>query len=255
MLTVTDGADRRDDESISDDGPPTPLSQSGDDDTASLKESMKRYQPTVEDYDEDEDDASSSSSSSSEHVFSPEPQDDTDETLSRTSSTDSASSHSSNTTATSVSSSNSPRPTVHFSDKQPPVFLYVPEPPEPEPEPEAEPEPELHRSHSLPSHLRPPVSERHSPAPVDLQWDALFNERNEPTPALGRFLRGLANYIVCPLYQHPLVSQLTLCRSLNTPPSTPSSSPPTSSSSSTRATSSTTNTFPSNVGPLTPLFI
>ncbi|KAK5989294.1 hypothetical protein PT974_10807 [Cladobotryum mycophilum] len=31
---------------------------------------------------------------------------------------------------------------------------------------------------------------------VDAKWGRLFNDKNEPTPALGRFLRGIANYII-----------------------------------------------------------
>lgn len=159
---------------------------------------MKRYQPTVEDYDEGEGSESESESQAAA-------QDDTSQPLSRSSSlssnssTDSAmsspdSQSSYSTTASSPPPSEpkdprlSPRPTVHFS---PPVIHYISDPP-PEPEPEPEREPELYRTQSLPSQLKPPVVvERQTPA-----WGALFNDRDEPTPALGRFLRGLANYIV-----------------------------------------------------------
>ncbi|KAM0261027.1 hypothetical protein ACHAQJ_002466 [Trichoderma viride] len=215
---LIDGAEHADvgsDQSVSsDDCPPTPLSQSSnDDDTASFKSSMKRYQPTVEDYDEDEDDASEFESQATVQDDTHQPLSRTSSQLSSSSSTDSSfsspSSQSSYTTnASSTSSSSppppvskeprlsSPRPTVHFSP--PVIHMYTTEPPEPEPEPEpeAEPEPELYRTHSPPSHLRPPIPERQAPAYVDVKWGALFNERDEPTPALGRFLRGLANHIV-----------------------------------------------------------
>ncbi|KAL7785824.1 hypothetical protein V8C37DRAFT_312792 [Trichoderma ceciliae] len=227
---VTDGLEHGDDasdRSVSDDGPPTPLSQSSGDDAASLKSSMKRYQPTVEDYDEEEDDASDFGSQAAAHDNALQPLSRTSSQLSSRSSTDSSfdspSSHSSasstSSSYTALSSSSpapkeshrhspspshspppvqppSPRPTVHFSDKQPPVIHYTTEPPEPEPEAQPEPEPELYRTHSLPSHLRAPIPERQAPPYVHPKWKPLFNERDEPTPALGRFLRGLANYII-----------------------------------------------------------
>jgi hypothetical protein len=207
-LIVTSGAEHGDDQSVSsDDCSPTPLSQSSnDDDTASLKPSMKRYQPTVEDYDEAEDDASESESQTPIQDDTHQPLSRTSSQLSSSSSTDSTfsspgSQSSYSTTASSPPPSeskeprvSSPRPTVHFSEKAPPVKYYIPEPPEPEPE--LEPEPEVYQAQSQPSHLRPPVPEIQTPSYVDLKWGPLFNERDEPTPALGRFLRGLANHIV-----------------------------------------------------------
>ncbi|GFP59137.1 hypothetical protein TASIC1_0012014000 [Trichoderma asperellum] len=201
--------DAASDHSVSDDCPPTPSSQSSDDDdddASSLKDSMKRYQPTVEDYDEDEDSASEPESQDTAQDGTSQPL-SRSSSLSSSSSTDSAMSSPSSQSSYSTTASSpppaepkdprlSPRPTVHFSDKQPPVIHYITDPLEPEPEPELEREPErepeLYRTHSLPSHPRPPVvTERQTPA-----WGPLFNERDEPTPALGRFLRGLANYII-----------------------------------------------------------
>ncbi|KAL7941045.1 hypothetical protein V8C42DRAFT_361466 [Trichoderma barbatum] len=206
---LNDGAVHGDDASVSDDSPPTPRSQSS---ATSSKASMKQYQPTVEDYNEDEEDESVF-----EYGFTPTISTDDSQPLSRTSSqlsdssADSSCSSPSNSSASSSSSytassssplskdslptppssvsseSPPPRPTVRFAEKQPPVIHYIAEPPEPE----LEPEPELHRSHSLPLHLRSPVPEREGPS-----WTMLFNERDEPTPALGRFLRGLANHII-----------------------------------------------------------
>ncbi|UKZ78382.1 hypothetical protein TrVFT333_006119 [Trichoderma virens FT-333] len=195
---LNDGADHGDDGSVSDDGSATQSS------TASSKDTMKRYQPTVEDYNEDEDEPSDF-----EYGFTPTISLDDTQPLTRTSSqlsnssADSSCSTPSNSSAdssiskdslptppSSVSSeSPTPRPTVRFAEKQPPVIHYTPEPPEPEPE--LEPEPEPYHSHSSASHLRPPAAERQGPS-----WTLLFNERDEPTPALGRFLRGLANHII-----------------------------------------------------------
>ncbi|KAH0490007.1 hypothetical protein TgHK011_001493 [Trichoderma gracile] len=230
--------DTASDHSISDNGPPTPLS-----DTSS-KDSMKRYQPTVEDYDESEDEASSIF----ERSFAAATEEAQHKPLTRTSSSlsnassDSSSSSSSYSAASSASSSPSPtdkdsvpsppssvsssspppRPTVRFADKQPPVIHYIPEPPEPE-EPEderdhererereresyREPERESYREPERESYREPDrelyqpslsspsssssLHQRQGPA-----WPALFNERDEPTPALGRFLRGLANHII-----------------------------------------------------------
>ncbi|PNP48010.1 hypothetical protein THARTR1_10429 [Trichoderma harzianum] len=195
---LNDGAtDHGDDASVSDDSHHASQSPS---DESSSKESMKRYQPTVEDYNEDEDEPSDF-----EYGFTPTVSVSIDDTqpLTRTSSqlsnssADSSCSNSSSkdslpTPPSSVSSdSPTPRPTVRFAEKQPPVIHYTIEPPEPEPEPELDPEPELHRTHSLPTHLRSPAPERQEPS-----WTLLFNERDEPTPALGRFLRGLANHII-----------------------------------------------------------
>ncbi|KAL6855717.1 hypothetical protein J3F83DRAFT_754026 [Trichoderma novae-zelandiae] len=202
----------------SDNGPPTPLS-----DTSS-KSSMKRYQPTVEDYDESEDEASSVF----EHGFQEEqphkPLTRTSSSLSSASSdTSSSSSYTAASSASSSpaptdkdsvpsppssvsSSSPPPRPTVRFADKQPPVIHYIPEPPEPESEdedddhePEREPERESAREPEHEPYQSPSHSPSHSPSSHQRQspsWTALFNERDEPTPALGRFLRGLANYII-----------------------------------------------------------
>jgi hypothetical protein len=174
---------------------------------------MKRFQPTVEDYDSDSDSASETESQTTA-------QDDAPQSPSRSSSLSSASSVDSVMSSPSSQSCDtaastppptespspkdprlSPRPTVHFS---PPTIHYITtEPPEPTPEPtpviERE-ELELYRTQSLPTQLRPPivaerqvavVAERPTPA-----WVPLFNDRDEPTPALGRLLRGLANYIV-----------------------------------------------------------
>ncbi|PTB75223.1 hypothetical protein M440DRAFT_1336032 [Trichoderma longibrachiatum ATCC 18648] len=243
--------DTASDSSISDNGPPTPPLS----DTSS-KDSMKRYQPTVEDYDDSEDEASSIFERS---FAAAAPQEDnnttaqrkplirTSSSLSNASSDSSSSSSSSYSAASRASSSPSPtdkdsvpsppssvsssspppRPTVRFADKQPPVIHYIPEPPEPE-EPEDERERELERERDRererehererererqyehererePYHdpyQQPPLpsssssssslsNQRQSPA-----WTALFNERDEPTPALGRFLRGVANYII-----------------------------------------------------------
>ncbi|KAL7954161.1 hypothetical protein V8C34DRAFT_320216 [Trichoderma compactum] len=195
---LNDGADHADDASVSHDSHHSSASPS---DKSLSKESMKRYQPTVEDYDEDQD---QDEPSDFEYGFTPTVSVSVDDTqpLTRTSSqlssssADSSDSSSSSfkdssssskdslpTPPSSVSSdSPTPRPTVRF---QPPVIHYITEPPEPEPEPE------LHRTHSLPTHLRPPAPERQEPS-----WTLLFNERDEPTPALGRFLRGLANHII-----------------------------------------------------------
>ncbi|KAK4077806.1 uncharacterized protein Triagg1_3500 [Trichoderma aggressivum f. europaeum] len=187
---LNDGADHADDASVSDNTSPSPSEES------SSKESMKRYQPTVEDYNEDEDEPSDF-----EYGFTPTVSVSIDDTqpLTRTSSQLSSSSQDSSSSSSSKDSSKdslptppssvssdspTPRPTVRF---QPPVIHYITEPPEPEPEPE----PELHRTHSLPTHLRSPAPERQEPS-----WTLLFNERDEPTPALGRFLRGLANHII-----------------------------------------------------------
>ncbi|KAL7809089.1 hypothetical protein V8C26DRAFT_412435 [Trichoderma gracile] len=242
--------DTASDHSISDNGPPTPLS-----DTSS-KDSMKRYQPTVEDYDESEDEASSIF----ERSFAAATEEAQHKPLTRTSSSlsnassDSSSSSSSYSAASSASSSPSPtdkdsvpsppssvsssspppRPTVRFADKQPPVIHYIPEPPEPE-EPEddrdherererehgreresyREPERESYREPERESYreaerepYREPERELYQPSlssPSSSSslhqrqgpaWPALFNERDEPTPALGRFLRGLANHII-----------------------------------------------------------
>ncbi|KAK1243281.1 hypothetical protein MKX07_003909 [Trichoderma sp. CBMAI-0711] len=238
--------DTASDHSVSENGPPTPLS-----DTSS-KDSMKRYQPTVEDYDESEDEASSIF----ERSFAAAAQEDEDaqhKPLTRTSSSlsnassDSSSSSSSYSAASSASSSPSPsdkdsvpsppssvsssspppRPTVRFADKQPPVIHYIPEPPEPEepeedhahePERERERDREYERERELyreperefyreperdlyqPPLPPPPSSSSSSSSSLHQRqgpaWPALFNERDEPTPALGRFLRGLANHII-----------------------------------------------------------
>ncbi|KAL7920429.1 hypothetical protein ACQKWADRAFT_160409 [Trichoderma austrokoningii] len=191
--------DAASDHSVSDDGPHTPSSLSSDDDDddddddASFRDSMKRYQPTVEDCDSDSDSSS-------------EPQDASDQPLSRSASLSSASSADSAMSSPSSQSSCStappaeapkdprlsPRPTVHFS---PPVIHYInTEPPEPTPELERE-QPELYRPPQRP----PIVSERQAPVVAERPtpvWGALFNDRDEPTPALGRLLRGLANYII-----------------------------------------------------------
>ncbi|KAL7930128.1 hypothetical protein V8C35DRAFT_166232 [Trichoderma chlorosporum] len=212
---LNDGTEHGDDASVSDEGAATPSSPSS---TASPKETMKRYQPTVEDYNEDEEEPSDF-----EYGFTPTISlDDAHQPLTRTpsqlssSSADSSCSSPSNSSASpasadslptppssvsseeSASSESSPpsRPTVRF---QPPVIHYITEPPTPDVELEVEPE--LHRSHSLPLHLTPPVAEREAPS-----WTMLFNERDEPTPALSRFLRGLANHIVSISNSPPLFS-------------------------------------------------
>ncbi|KAL7899009.1 hypothetical protein HDV63DRAFT_78986 [Trichoderma sp. SZMC 28014] len=185
------------------DGRHTPSSQSSDsDDDASLKD-MKRYQPTVEDYDSDSDSASETEAAQDE----PQPP-SRSSSLSSASSADSVMSSPSSQSSVSTAASSppptesdspkdpraSPRPTVHFS---PPTIHFLP--PEPTPELERE-QPELYQTQSLPSQLRPPiVSERQAPVVAERQapaWGALFNDRDEPTPALGRLLRGLANYII-----------------------------------------------------------
>ncbi|TFB01681.1 hypothetical protein CCMA1212_006377 [Trichoderma ghanense] len=233
--------DTASDHSISENGPPTPLS-----DTSS-KASMKRYQPTVEDYDESEDEASSifdRSFAAASQEDARKPLTRTSSSLSNASSDSSSSSYSAASLASSSpapsdkdsvpsppssvsSSSPPPRPTVRFADKQPPVIHYIPEPPEPEePEDEREHEPERERererepyqphpsSSSSSSSLQYQPHSSSSSSSLQYQphssssslsslhqrqgpaWTALFNERDEPTPALGRFLRGLANYII-----------------------------------------------------------
>ncbi|KAK1240010.1 hypothetical protein MKX08_007452 [Trichoderma sp. CBMAI-0020] len=199
-------SDAASDHSVSD-GRHTPSSQSSDDDDdASLKD-MKRYQPTVEDYDSDSDSASEPDS----HAAQDAQPLSRSSSLSSASSNDSAMSSPSSQSSVSTAASSppptdseppkdpkdprlSPRPTVHFS---PPTIHFLP--PEPTPELERE-QPELYLTQSPPSQLRPPtVSERQAPAVAERPipaWGALFNDRDEPTPALGRLLRGLANYII-----------------------------------------------------------
>ncbi|UKZ69266.1 uncharacterized protein TrAtP1_010278 [Trichoderma atroviride] len=200
-------SDAASDHSVSD-GRHTPSSQSSDDDDdASLKD-MKRYQPTVEDCDSDSDSASEPDS----HAAQEEPQPlSRSSSLSSASSNDSAMSSPSSQSSVSTAASSpppaesespkdpkdprlSPRPTVHFS---PPTIHFLP--PEPTPELERD-QAELYRTQSLPSQPRPPiVSERQAPAVAERPtpaWGALFNDRDEPTPALGRLLRGLATYII-----------------------------------------------------------
>ncbi|KAM0520769.1 hypothetical protein ACHAPE_003170 [Trichoderma viride] len=197
-------SDAASDHSVSD-GRHTPSSQSSDDDDdASLKD-MKRFQPTVEDCDSDSDSASEPDSQATAQD-DPQPL-SRSSSLSSASSNDSAMSSPSSQSSISTAASSpppesestkdprlSPRPTVHFS---PPTIHFLP--PEPTPEIERE-QAELYPPQSLPSQLRPPiVSERQAPVVAERPtpaWGALFNDRDEPTTALGRLLRGLANHII-----------------------------------------------------------
>ncbi|KAM0454230.1 hypothetical protein ACHAPV_008503 [Trichoderma viride] len=199
-------SDAASDHSVSD-GRHTPSSQSSDDDddASSLKDT-KRFQPTVEDCDSDSDSASEPDSQATAQD-DPQPP-SRSSSLSSASSNDSAMSSPSSQSSVSTTASSppptesespkdprlSPRPTVHFC---PPTIHFLP--PDPTPEIERE-QSELYPAQSLPSQPRPPiVSERQAPAVAERPtpaWGALFNERDEPTPALGRLLRGLANYII-----------------------------------------------------------
>ncbi|KAM0481820.1 hypothetical protein ACHAPX_003149 [Trichoderma viride] len=198
-------SDAASDHSVSD-GRHTPSSQSSDDDDdASLKD-MKRFQPTVEDCDSDSDSASEPDSQATAQD-DPQPL-SRSSSLSSASSNDSAMSSPSSQSSVSTAASSpppsetesakdprlSPRPTVHFS---PPTIHFLP--PEPTPEIERE-QAELYQPQPPPSQLRPPiVSERQAPVVAERPtpaWGALFNDRDEPTTALGRLLRGLANHII-----------------------------------------------------------
>lgn len=206
QLTHKPVSDAASDHSVSD-GRHTPSSQSSDDDddASSLKDT-KRFQPTVEDCDSDSDSASEPDSQATAQD-DPQPP-SRSSSLSSASSNDSAMSSPSSQSSVSTTASPppptepespkdprlSPRPTVHFC---PPTIHFLP--PDPTPEIERE-QSELYPAQSLPSQPRPSiVSERQAPAVAERPtpaWGALFNERDEPTPALGRLLRGLANYIV-----------------------------------------------------------
>ncbi|KOS18558.1 hypothetical protein ESCO_001311 [Escovopsis weberi] len=75
-------------------------------------------------------------------------------------------------------------------------------------EPDAPPARPGVRFSDRPPHLAPVITRQRPPShprdgtggprlsAVDAKWGTLFDERDEPTPELGRFLRGIANYII-----------------------------------------------------------